>query len=122
MSLFSKQGMSVIRIIAIVLFSIAIILQVVAVAADKWSEIDANYHSLPIKAFQNLWTETVLLDKPFAYPQPQNMDVGKNHKMNIVNMYKDCFERFFLAFFKCHVKMIVKRKKDTFEYTETKTT
>ena len=67
MSLFSKQGMSVIRIIAIVLISIAIILQVAAVGADKWSEIDANYHSLPIKAYQNLWTETVLLDKPFAY-------------------------------------------------------
>ena len=95
MSLFSKQGMSVIRIIAIVLISIAIILQAAAVGADKWSEIDANYHSLPIKAYQNLWTETVLLDKPFAYPQPQNMDIGKIHKMNIVNMYKDCFERIF---------------------------
>ena len=47
--LFSKQGISVIRIIAIVLVSIAIILQVAAVGADKWSEIDANYHSLPIK-------------------------------------------------------------------------
>ena len=95
MSLFSKQGMSVIRIIAIVLISIAIILQVAAVGTDKWSEIDANYHSLPIKAYQNLWTETVLLDKPFAYPQPQNMDIGKIYKMNIVNMYKDCFERIF---------------------------
>ncbi|XP_022288835.2 uncharacterized protein LOC111100914 [Crassostrea virginica] len=78
--------MSVIRIIAIVLISIAIILQVAAVAADKWSEIDANYHSLPIKAFQNLWTETVLLDKPFAYPQPQNMDVEWKKDLQIIEI------------------------------------
>lgn len=74
---FTKQGLSVVRIVSIFLISVALVLQVTAVAADKWSEIDSDYRSLPIKAYQSLWTERVLLDKPHAYPRPKNMENGK---------------------------------------------
>lgn len=75
--MFTKQGLSVIRIVSIFLISVALVLQVTAVAADKWSEIDSDYRGLPIKAYQSLWTERVLLDKPHAYPRPKNMENGK---------------------------------------------
>lgn len=100
--MFTKQGLSVIRIVSIFLISVALVLQVTAVAADKWSEIDSDYRGLPIKAYQSLWTERVLLDKPHAYPRPKNMENGK---MNTTTKEdKTCV--FYGSFFFYHLVII----------------
>ncbi|XP_061189131.1 uncharacterized protein LOC133197225 [Saccostrea echinata] len=86
MAFLTKQGLSKLRIISIILLSVAFIFQIAAVAANKWSEIDSEYHGLSIKAYQSLWTEHIIKDTPSAYPKPKNMEVEWKKDLQIIEI------------------------------------
>lgn len=75
MSCCAKCGVHKSRMVTLIFLGVATATQAVAVALPMWSAIDTKYFALPIKAFQNLWSETIIKDDASAFRR----DLLKTH-------------------------------------------